>query len=155
VDGKPVKLKAGTVKRRKGGGRKPRYRPEVIASLRIIWAFFNCRRRKLLAPLIREQTAFFEPWPPFRITADIKAKLLTISPAAIDRALKNDRKKLALTGKSGTKPGKLLKEHITVRTYYPWNERKRQTSLLGFFEIDTVHHCGARDAGGFADFSPT
>jgi hypothetical protein len=34
VDGKPVKLKGGTAKRRKGGGRKPLYGPEVIASLR-------------------------------------------------------------------------------------------------------------------------
>jgi hypothetical protein len=48
--------------------------------------------------------------------------------------LKIDRKKLALRGISGTKPGKLLKKHIPVRTHYPWNERKP-----GFFEIDTVH----------------
>jgi hypothetical protein len=34
VDGTPVKLKAGTAKRRKGGGRKPLYGPDVIASLR-------------------------------------------------------------------------------------------------------------------------
>jgi hypothetical protein len=40
VDGKPVKLKAGTAKRRKGGGRKPVYGPEVLASPRAIWAFF-------------------------------------------------------------------------------------------------------------------
>jgi hypothetical protein len=90
-----------------------------------------------MAPLIREQLPFFEAWPPFCITADIKAKLLTISPAAIGRGLKDDRKKPALTGKSGTKPGKLLKKRITVLTCSPWNERKRQTRLLGFFEIDT------------------
>jgi hypothetical protein len=142
VDGKPVKLKAGTTTRRKGGGRKPVYGPEVTASLRAIRAFFwyPCGRTEgpqLLAPLMREQMAFFEDWKPFRITADIRDKLLTISPATIDRALKGDRKKLALKGISGTKPGKLLKKHIPVRTHYPWNERKRQTSLLGFFEIDT------------------
>jgi hypothetical protein len=88
--------------------------------------------------------AFFEAWPPFRITADIKAKLLRISPSTIDRALKADRKKPALKGISGTKPGNLLKNHISVRTYYPWNERKPV-----FFEIDTVRHCGDRDAGEF------
>ncbi|MDR1985794.1 MAG: transposase, partial [Treponema sp.] len=144
VDGKPVKLKAGTAKRRKGGGRKPVYGPEVTACLRVIWAFFWYPCGKLLAPLIREQMAFFEDWQPFHITADIKPRLLTISPATIDRALKGDRKKLALRGKSGTKPGKLLKKHIPVRTHYPWDERKP-----GFFEIDTVHHCGERDAGEF------
>jgi hypothetical protein len=60
-EGKPVKLKTGTAKRRKGCGRKPVYGSEVIASLRIIWAFF-------------------EAWPPFHITAEVKATLLTISP---------------------------------------------------------------------------
>jgi hypothetical protein len=144
VDGKPVKLKAGTVKRRKGGGRKPVYGPAVIASIRAIWSFFWYKCGKLLAPLIREQMAFFEDWQPFGITAEVKAKLLRISPATIDRALKEDRKKLAIRGKNGTKPGKLLKKHIPVRTHYPWDERKP-----GFFEIDTVHHCGERDSGEF------
>ena len=50
VNGKMVKLKAGTAKRRKGGGRKPVYGPEVIAALRLIWAFFWYRCGKLLAP---------------------------------------------------------------------------------------------------------
>jgi hypothetical protein len=80
VEGKPVKLKTGMAKRWKGCGRKPVYGPEVIASLRIIWAFFGYRYGKLLAPLIRDQMAFFEAWPPFRITADLKAGLLRISP---------------------------------------------------------------------------
>jgi hypothetical protein len=144
IDGKPVTLKAGTATRRKGGGRKPRYGPEVSASLRALWAFFWYRCGKLLAPLMREHLAFFEAWPAFHITPGIREKLLTISPATIDRALKGDRKKLVLTGKSGTKPGELLKKHIPVRTYYPGNERKP-----GFFEIDTVHHCGTRDSGEF------
>jgi hypothetical protein len=144
MDGKAVKLKAGTAKRRKGCGRKPRYGPEVIASLKAIWAFFWYRCGKLLAPLLREQMAFFAPWPAFHITEDIREKLLTISPATIDRALKDDRKQLTGRGISGTKPGNLLKKHISVRTCYPWDDRKP-----GFFETDTVHHCGTRDAGEF------
>jgi hypothetical protein len=144
LDGKMVRLKGDTRKRRKGGGRKPLYGPEVIASLRIIWAFFWYRCGKLLAPLLQEQMVFFEQWVPFHITPAIREKLLKISPATIDRALKDDRKKLTVRGISGTKPGNLLKKHIPVRTYFPWNERKP-----GFFEIDTVHHCGERDAGEF------
>jgi hypothetical protein len=144
VDGKPVKLKAGTTKRRKGGGRKPLYGPEVIASLRTIWAFFWYKCGKLLAPLVRDQMPFFQTWPDFAITPDIREKLLRISPATIDRALKDDRKNLSPRGISGTKPGKLLKKHIPVRTHYPWDER-----TPGFFEVDTVHHCGERDSGEF------
>jgi hypothetical protein len=93
VDGKPVKLKVGTPQRRKGGGRKPVYGPKVIASLWTIWAFFWFRCGKLLAPLIRDQMSFFQAWPDFAITPDVRKKLLRISPATIDRALKEDRKK--------------------------------------------------------------
>jgi hypothetical protein len=41
---------------------------------------------------------FFEDWPPFPITADIRDKLLQISPAAIGWVLKGDRKQLVLKG---------------------------------------------------------
>jgi hypothetical protein len=144
VEGKPVKLKAGAAKRRKGSGRKPVYGPEVFSSLRLIWAFFWYPCGKRLAPFMREQMGHLAAWEPFRISGAIREKLMRISPATIDRALKGDRKKLAVKGISGTKPGKLLKKHIPVRTHYPWDERKP-----GFFEIDTVHHCGERDSGEF------
>ena len=144
VDGKPVKLKAGTAKRRKGGGRKPVYGPEVIASLRLVWAFFWYQCGKRLSPFMREQMVHLAAWKPFHITEAIREKLMKISPSTIDRVLKDDRKRLAVRGISGTKPGNLLKKHISVRTHYPWDERKP-----GFFEIDTVHHCGERDAGEF------
>jgi hypothetical protein len=58
VEGKPVKLKARTVKRRKGGGREPVYGPEVSTSLRDIWAFFWYPCGKILAPLMRQQMPF-------------------------------------------------------------------------------------------------
>jgi hypothetical protein len=40
MEGKPIKLKAGAAKQRERDGRKPRYGPEVIESLRRIWTFF-------------------------------------------------------------------------------------------------------------------
>ncbi|MDR2740603.1 MAG: hypothetical protein LBB98_00375 [Treponema sp.] len=40
--------------------------------------------------------SFFEDYPSFQITGDIKPKFLAISPVTIDRALRGDRKKLAL-----------------------------------------------------------
>jgi hypothetical protein len=64
---------------------------------------------KILAPFMR----FLEV--PFRITQGEKELLLSASPSTIDRILRADKKKLALKGKSGTKPGKLLKKQIPVR----------------------------------------
>jgi hypothetical protein len=44
---------------------------------------------------------FFEDRPPFHITAEVRARLLRISPAAIDRLLRADKKKLVPKGISG------------------------------------------------------
>jgi hypothetical protein len=106
ADGKPVKLKAGRVKRRKEDGRKPRYGPEVIASLRSIWAFFGSRCGKLLSPLIRDQMAFFQAWTPFHITANIRDKLLTISPRTRFRGGRPSTGPYNRIGKSSSSRGK-------------------------------------------------
>jgi hypothetical protein len=81
---------------------------------------------------------------PFQLTPELEELLLRVSPATIDRVLKADKKRLALKGKSGTKPGKLLKKQIPVRTYYAEADKKP-----GFFEVDTLYHCGATELGEF------
>ena len=70
--------------------------------------------------------------------------MLQASPATIDRKLRADKQKLARKGKCGTKPGNLLKKQIPVRTYYADADKKP-----GFFEVDTVHHCGVSELGEF------
>jgi hypothetical protein len=142
MEGETVRLKASPHKRRKGGGRKPKYSGDFVIVLRKIWTFFSYRCGKILAPFMREQMRFLEQ--PFHITEKDKELLLSISPSTIDRLLKQDKKKRVLKGKGGTKPGKLLKKQIPVRTYYADVDKKP-----GFFEIDTVHHCGTSDLGEF------
>jgi len=131
VSGKTAGLKAASKKRKKGGGRKPVYTEEFVAALRNIWVFFWYRCGKILAPFIREQMRHLEP--AFRITPEVKKLLLQASPATIDRKLRADKKKLALKGKRGAKPGNLLKKQIPVRTYYADADKKP-----GFFEVDTA-----------------
>ena len=142
LEEKTVKLKVSPRKRKKGGGRKPIYAGEFVGVLRNIWVFFWYRCGKILAPFIREQMKYLEPH--FPMSTKVKELLLKVSPSTIDRCLKADKKKLALKGKCGTKPGKLLKKQIPVRTYYTDEDKKP-----GFFEIDTVHHCGTSDSGEF------
>jgi len=142
IDGKLVKLKTKAKKRRKGGGRKPVYTAEFIVVLQKIWVFFWYRCGKILAPFMRQQIKHLEK--SFHLTREIKKLLVQVSPATIDRLLKADKKKLALKGKSGTKPGKLLKKQISIRTYYPDADKKP-----GFFEVDTLYHCGATESGEF------
>jgi len=134
--------KTAAEKRRKGGGRKPIYSGEFTVALRAIWAFFWYRCGKILAPFMREQMRFLEG--PFRISPEVGKLLLSVSPATIDRVLRADKKRLALKGRSGTKPGNLLKNQIPVRVRYADSDKKP-----GFFENDTVHHCGTSDSGEF------
>ena len=64
-------------------------------------------------------------------TSDTKTEVLAMSGATIDCYLKNEREKLELKGISTTKPGALLR-----------NSSAEVEAEPGFFEIDTVAHCG-------------
>ncbi|WP_207384310.1 hypothetical protein [Legionella yabuuchiae] len=72
----------------------------------------------------------------------VYAGLLSMSTSTIDRLLADIRVKIG-KGRSGTKPGKLLKKQIPVKTEQ-WDEDRP-----GFLEADTVAHCGTSLAGNF------
>jgi hypothetical protein len=74
---------------------------------------------------MRRQMDYIALWPAFGISPALREKLMRISPATIDRALK---------GKSLTKSAALLKHRIPIRTFYTSQERK----LPGFIQINTV-----------------
>jgi hypothetical protein len=69
----------------------------------------------------------------FNCDRETRAKLLRISAASIDRLLKPERRKYELRGRSGTKPGTLMKKQIPIRTFAEWDEQRP-----GFVEIDLV-----------------
>jgi hypothetical protein len=84
--------------------------------------------------------------PDFHITPAIKALLVTVSPAQIDRRLKADKDALRGKGLSGTRLGdQALMRQIPVRISYTNEERVTP----GFCQIDTVRHCGWADSGLF------
>jgi hypothetical protein len=79
------------------------------------------------------------------MTLRTSKELLAMSPATIDRYLGPVRDKDPLRGKSATKPGPLLRNSITVRKAGDEVEDEP-----GFFEVDTVAHCGPTLKGEFA-----
>ena len=144
VDGKPIKIKP---EKKRPSNRKGKriYTDEVIHVLRLVWTFFWFKCGKILAPLMRQQMPYIAQWPAFGITEGIAEKLKTISPASIDRYLKKDKAALRLKGKSLAKPLDSLKSRIPIRTFYTSEERKKP----GFWQIDTVHHCGQTAEGQY------
>jgi hypothetical protein len=69
--------------------------------------------------------------------------VLKISPATIDRLLASARVRYGRRGISGTRPGTLLRNQIPVRTEH-WD-----VDRPGYFEADTVAHCGDSLKGNF------
>ena len=75
----------------------------------------------------------------------IRDELLGMSASTIDRYLKEARQSMELRGISGTKPGALLRNSIKIR-----KAGDEIADEPGFFEKDTVAHCGPSLKGEFA-----
>jgi len=124
-------------------GRKSVYnQPELLAVLKKIWLTANLPCSKLLKALL-------PAWLPHyaqtfkAINPNALILLEKISSATIDRILKPVRPQYHKKGRSGTRPGKLLRNQIPIQTDQ-WNQ-----SIPGFLESDTVHHCGDNLAGQY------
>lgn len=118
-----------------------RYRPSIylpiLPKLKRLWVVSNFTCGKILVPAIPELLESLLRFKEIKLGRDERKLLLKISAATVDRLLKPDRKRLEIKGRSGTKPGTLLKNQIPVRTFTPWDEQ-----VPGFLEIDCVAHCG-------------
>ena len=78
-------------------------------------------------------------------TEEVRKELHSMSAATVDRYLKGERDRLRLRGISTTKPGVLLRNSIKIR-----KAGDEVSSEPGFFEVDTVAHCGPTLKGEFA-----
>lgn len=124
--------------------RPPTYGEEVIAALRFCWAVMDAPAGKRMAPFLPELVDRLRGVGELAITDAIRDQLVVMSAATIDRRLAGDRAKLTVKGRSGTKPGSLLKSQIPIRTWADWDD-----AVPGFVEIDCVGHEGGNPRGDF------
>jgi hypothetical protein len=127
--------------------RKPRqriYGEEVLQALRVVWATMNGPAGKRLAPFLAEIVEALERHGELSLEPAVRAKLLRMSSGTIDRALAPERRRLRVKGRSGTKPGSILKRQIPIRTFAEWDDRRP-----GFCEVDLVGHDGGSPYGEF------
>jgi transposase InsO family protein len=143
--GKAVKIKAEKRKRPRNRQGRKKYDEAFVVVLRRVWSFFGCKCSKIFSPFLRQQMKFIADWSAFGITPEIRQKLLEVSPATIDRALKKARDDMKLKGKSCTKSVHRLKNRFPIRTFYTSAERKTP----GYIQTDTVHHCGSSTGGEY------
>jgi len=144
MGGKKIKYVIGKRKRKKY--KKPRiYTYDVFLKLKKIWVIFDFICSKRLAPFMGEAVEKLETHKEIDLTDEVREKLLNISASTIDRLLKSEKDKFRLgKGRSGTKPGTLLKHSIPIRTFADWND-----AVPGFTEVDLVGHDGGDVSGDF------
>lgn len=128
--------------RKRPRGRKPRYGKQVISILAGVWEAagypWSVRLKALLPswmPWIRKR---------YRVEPAIEQQLLAMSARQMDRRLGAKKRQQKRKVYGGTKPGRLLKHHIPVKTD-SWDVK-----VPGFAEVDLVSHSGDSAKGEFA-----
>lgn len=126
------------------GRTRPRqYTEEVTQALEKVWMAANQICSKRLVPFLADFIPALERSGYLVVSQEVRSQLLSMSAATVDRLLRAERKRLG-KGRSTTKPGKLLKSKIPIRTFADWND-----VVAGFMEADLVAHCGESVAGMF------
>lgn len=120
------------------------YGEDAFVVLRRLWAVMGAPCGKRLAPFMGELITAMERCGELHLEPALRTKLLQMSPATIDRRLAAERRRLRIKGRSGTKPGSILKSEIAIRTFTEWDDARP-----GFIEIDLVGHDGGDLRGEF------
>jgi len=123
-------------------GRPPRYGAEERKVLEMIWLASNrlCSKRlKAALPI----------WLPYyerqegTLPLPVREKLLMISARSLDRLMQPVRRKHGTRGRSGTRPGSLIRSQVPIKTEHA------DVHKPGVMEADTVAHCGLSLDGSF------
>jgi len=130
--------------------RKPKYSYDALKVLQKVWAASGGQCGRYLAASMGLQLDALERHGELvpgqdRYSPQVRAELSAMSSATIDRYLRGAKARDQITGKSTTKASPLLRSSITIR-----KATDEVEASPGFFEGDTVAHCGPTLKGEFA-----
>lgn len=130
--------------------RSPKYSYDALKVLQKVWAASGGQCGKYLAESMRLQLDLLEHHGELvdgtdRYSPGVREELLSMSAASIDRYLAPAKATDQIRGTSTTKPSPLLRSSIKIRKAGDEVEAEP-----GFFEVDTVAHCGPTLKGEFA-----
>lgn len=126
----------------KRSGPAATYGVEVVTVLERLWVASDALCGKRLKAALANWLPHYEG-EYGRLAAPVRTALEKVSAASIDRLLQPARARREGKGRSGTKPGRWLKNQIPIKTDQ-WDEKRP-----GFMEADTVAHCGDSLEGNF------
>ena len=125
-------------------GRRREYGSDVARALRVAWEATDRVCSKRLAPFLPELIPVLEGQGELKLSAEVRAQLLRISPATIDRLLSKARQEDVRRPRTSLRSSSALKAVIPIRTFGDW-----EGVTVGFMEIDLVAHCGQSTKGFF------
>jgi Integrase core domain len=130
--------------------RVPKFSYDALKVLQRVWAASGGQCGKYLAASMATQLDGLERHGELvdggdRYSPAVRAELLSMSAASIDRYLKPAKATDQIRGVATTKPSPLLRSSIKIRRAGDEVEAEP-----GFFEGDTVAHCGPTLKGEFA-----
>lgn len=123
-------------------GRPRRYGPEVAEALVRVWEVGDRMCSKLLVAVMPDLVDALERHGELQLTAELRAQLVEISAASIDRLLRRHRRGLGLQPRRPSTPVGSLKSEIPVRTWSEWTGVE-----VGSLQADLVLHCGESTDG--------
>jgi hypothetical protein len=129
--------KQGRIKLTEKRGRPKRYQSSVAGELKYMWEITDHLCSKRLHPFLPELIDVVKRNGGHIISPEVETDLRALSTATMDRLLRTCHQKVRRGRFSTTRPGTLLKHSIPIRTFADWTE-----DSPGFFEADTVAHCG-------------
>lgn len=123
-------------------GRPQQYGPAVRAALVQVWEAADRPCGKRLAPFLTDLVPHLERHGELTVPPAVRAQLLTLSAATIDRLLQAHRLGMGRRPFAASSSSGVLKAQIPVRTWGEWAE-----VTPGSVQADLVLHCGESTAG--------
>jgi transposase InsO family protein len=125
-------------------GRPAVYAPEVGEALARVWEASGRLCSKRLVPFLPSLLEALERHGEMGLTAAVRARLLALSPATIDRLLKARRSGPARRPYTSRSAPAALRAQVPVRTFGEW-----AGVAPGAAQADLVAHCGESGEGFF------
>jgi hypothetical protein len=119
------------------------YDEAVWEALVVLWEASDRVCGKRLKPLLPELIEGMERHGHLQLAAEVRAALLRVSAATIDRALRRVREQAGGRPRRRAVPS-AVRRSIPVRTFSDWRDPPP-----GFFEADLVAHSGPKASGSF------
>ncbi|MGG5889103.1 ISNCY family transposase [Falsiroseomonas sp. HC035] len=110
----------------------------------VLWEASDRVCGKRLRPLLPMLVEAMERHGHLQLAAEVRAGMLSMSAATIDRVLKEPRGKAGVRRRRRAPPSAAVRRSVPVRTFSDWGD-----PAPGYFEADLVSHSGPMTRGSY------